>query len=33
VEVTGAAPKGVSRSGLELARRDGGWVARAIVDV
>lgn len=33
VEVTGAAPKGVSRSGLELVREDGGWSARAIVDV
>lgn len=33
VEVTGAAPKGVSRSGLELSRHDGGWAARAIIDV
>lgn len=32
-EVTGASPKGVSRSALRLGPDDGGWSARAIVDV
>lgn len=32
-EVTGASPKGVSRSDLRLGPDDGGWSARAIIDV
>lgn len=33
VDQTGALPKGVSRSGARLARRDDEWRARAVVDV
>ncbi len=33
VEVTGALPKGVSRSGLRLADEDGSWRCRVEVDV
>lgn len=33
VEVCGAVPKGVSRSGLEMRRTASGWRARAVIDV
>lgn len=33
VELVGAVPKGVSRSGLEFGRTDGRWVCRVVVDV
>jgi SHS2 domain-containing protein len=32
-DATGAVPKAVARSDLEFGERDGGWVARATVDV
>jgi SHS2 domain-containing protein len=33
LELVGAVPKGISRSGLEFGRTDGRWVCRVVVDV